>query len=358
MDKTLKLSDFDYELPQELIAQHPLPGRDESRLLVLNRQTGGIEHKKFFNIVEYLNEGDVLVLNDTKVIPARLIGKRRTGARVEALLIKQDNNGNWHTMLNTNAKLRIGDEVIFEGGAIRGWIMDRPLPKEWVIRFESAEDFLSVLSRVGRMPLPPYIKRKSPSPTPLPEGERDWVVEDRERYQTVFARKEGAIAAPTASLHFTNNLLDKIKDRGVKIVFVTLHVGPGTFLPIESEDIEKHVMQTECYTFPGEAAAAVLQAKKEGRRVIAVGSTSCRVLETTARDGVIKESSGWTDLFIYPQYRFKIVDVLITNFHLPKTTLLLLVSAFAGREEILAAYETAKKEGYRFYSYGDAMLII
>ncbi|HHT9126905.1 MAG TPA: tRNA preQ1(34) S-adenosylmethionine ribosyltransferase-isomerase QueA [Candidatus Brocadiia bacterium] len=356
----MRLSDFDYELPHELIAQHPLPVRDESRLLVLNRKTGNIEHRKFFNIVEYLNTGDVLVLNDTKVIPAKLIGKRQTGAKVEALLIKQDNNGNWHAMLNTNAKLRIGEEIIFEDGAIRGTLADRPQPKGWIIHLESLQPSalspqpctLDVLSRVGRIPLPPYIKRV------VSDEQRAMSNEDRERYQTVFAQKEGAIAAPTAGLHFTDTLLDKIKCRGIEIVFVTLHVGPGTFLPIEFEDIEKHVMQREYYEFPEKSASVISQAKKEGRRIIAVGSTSCRVLEATARSGTTEVSSGWTNLFIYPPYRFKVVDVLITNFHLPKTTLLLLVSAFAGRKEILTAYEIAKKERYRFYSYGDAMLII
>jgi S-adenosylmethionine:tRNA ribosyltransferase-isomerase len=366
MDKTLRLSDFDYELPRELIAQHPTQVRDESRLLVLNRRTGAIEHRNFFNIVEYLNKGDVLVLNDTKVIPVRIIGRRKTGARVEALLCgsavtpplqglpqRQTDGNNWYAMLNTNARLKVGEQIIFENGAIIGTLLNRPDPKQWIIDFEPEENFMAVLNRVGRMPLPPYIKRTS--------GEtcnETILKEDRERYQTVFARWEGAIAAPTASLHFTSSLLEKIKAAGIELVFVLLHVGPGTFLPIESEDVEKHVMQKEYYEISKDAAHAIRQAKDDGRRVVAVGSTSCRALETIAKNSIIQASSGWTDLFIYPPYKFKTVDALITNFHLPKTTLLLMVSAFAGRKEILTAYETAKKEGYRFYSYGDAMLII
>ena len=342
----MKVSDFDYTLPKELIAKFPAEPRDSSRLMVLNRKTGEIEHRIFRDIKEYLREGDLLVLNDTKVIPARLYGELPTGAKVEVLLVRQVEPGTWEVMGRPAKKLKPGRRVIFSpelSAEVLKYLGEgRRLLK---FRYPEGKEFMEILSRIGRVPLPPYIERE----------ERP---EDREKYQTVFAKKEGSVAAPTAGLHFTPELLKELKEMGVIIKTVTLHVGPGTFKPVKVERVEEHRMDYETYTVPPETAAEVNRAKEEGRRVIAVGTTVVRTLESAAdEEGFVKSGEGSTNLFIYPGYRFKVIDALITNFHLPRSTLLMLVCAFAGKEKVLNAYREAVKEGYRFYSFGDAMFI-
>ncbi|GAB6157335.1 tRNA preQ1(34) S-adenosylmethionine ribosyltransferase-isomerase QueA [Desulfotomaculum varum] len=341
----MKLKDFDYHLPEELIAQEPIEKRDQSRLMVVHRDSRDLEHKVFRDLVEYLRPGDVLVMNESKVLPARIFGtKTSTGAKIEVLLLRQIAESRWEALVKPGKKARVGDVLDFGEGLMTGSILDHTEAGGRIIEFSYREPFLQVLERLGTMPLPPYIKK------PLA---------DRQRYQTVYARQEGSAAAPTAGLHFTHELLDEIRNRGVKTVTVLLHVGLGTFRPVQTENIEKHVMHSEYYEITPQAAEEINKVKERGGRVIAVGTTSVRTLETAGNaEGLVLPGSGMTDIFIYPGYKFKVIDGLITNFHLPKSTLLMLVSALAGREKILAAYRTAVQEKYRFFSFGDAMLII
>ena len=340
----MQLSDFYYDLPQELIAQDPLLKRDNSRLMVLNREEGTIEHKHFYDVISYLKEGDCLVINDTKVIPARLIGEKEgTGAAIEVLLLKRLDDCTWETLVKPGKKARVGARIIFGGGKLVGEVIDIVEEGNRIVRFEYEGIFEEILDELGQMPLPPYITHK---------------LEDKNRYQTVYAEHEGSAAAPTAGLHFTKELLEEIKAKGIKIAHVTLHVGLGTFRPVKEDNILDHHMHSEFYMIDEKAADTINAAKRAGGRIICVGTTSCRTLESAAKeDGTIEPTSGWTDIFIYPGYRFKILDSLITNFHLPESTLLMLVSALAGREHVLAAYQEAIENKYRFFSFGDAMFI-
>lgn len=341
----MKTSDFYYDLPKELIAQDPLEDRSASRLLCLDRRSGGIVHDTFRNIVHYLRPGDCLVINDTKVIPARLYGhKADTGALIEILLLKRKENDIWETLVKPGKKARPGAEILFGDGILKGTVLDIVEEGNRLIRFSYDGIFEEILDQLGEMPLPPYITHK---------------LKDRNRYQTVYARNEGSAAAPTAGLHFTKELLKQVEDMGVKIAHVTLHVGLGTFRPVKVEDVTEHHMHSEFYVVEEEQARLINDTRKAGGRIISVGTTSCRTLESAADDeGVLRAGSGWTDIFIYPGYRFKMIDGLITNFHLPESTLLMLVSALAGKDHIMAAYEEAVKERYRFFSFGDAMLIV
>ena len=341
----MKTSDFYYELPKELIAQDPLEDRSSSRLMHLDRITGAVEHRHFRDIKEYLNPGDCLVINDTKVIPARLYGhKAGTDALIEILLLKRKEKDVWETLVKPGKKCRPGAEISFGDGILKGTVLDVVEEGNRLIRFTYEGIFEEILDRLGEMPLPPYITHK---------------LKDKNRYQTVYAKHEGSAAAPTAGLHFTEELLREIRDMGVKIAHVTLHVGLGTFRPVKVEEVTEHHMHSEFYVVEEEQAALINETRKQGGRIIAVGTTSCRTLESAAaEDGTLKAGSGWTDIFIYPGYRFKILEGLITNFHLPESTLVMLVSALAGREHILAAYEEAIRERYRFFSFGDAMFII
>ncbi len=340
----MKTSDFAYDLPKELIAQDPLSDRSSSRLMVLSKETGNVEHRIFSDITEYLKEGDCLVLNDTKVIPARLIGvKTDTGANVEVFLLKRKEDNVWETLVRPGKKLRIGAKVSFGDGLLKCTIEDVLDDGNRLVRFSYEGIFEEILDKLGQMPLPPYITHK---------------LKDKNRYQTVYAKYEGSAAAPTAGLHFTNALLDKIRSMGVKVCFVTLHVGLGTFRPVKVEDVFEHHMHSEWYRVSEDTAKTINETKIAGGRVICVGTTSCRTLESAAEDnGYISAKSSDTDIFIYPGYKFKVMDALITNFHLPESTLLMLVSAFAGKDNIMAAYEEAIKERYRFFSFGDAMFI-
>ncbi len=349
-EMSTQLSGYDYRLPRELIAQKPLENRDDARLLVLRRDTGKIEHRKFHEITNYLLAGDLLVLNNTKVMPAQIIGKKPSGASVELLLIEEQEKNRWRAFIKSNAKLRKGEIININHDTISLNLSEKFEDGSWSLIFNSNTNIKELLWQIGKMPLPPYIKRPRNNDLLSPF--------DRERYQTVFAQKEGAIAAPTAGLHFSPETLAKIKHSGVEIAFITLHVGLGTFLPIKTEDIRAHHMHREYYECPEEVIRKIKKTRDQKGRVVATGSTSCRVLETIAGNNGTPQLSGWTNLFIYPPYNFKYVDILITNFHLPKTTLLLLVSAFAGRDNIMNAYETAIREGYRFFSYGDCMMII
>ncbi|HHT9109705.1 MAG TPA: tRNA preQ1(34) S-adenosylmethionine ribosyltransferase-isomerase QueA [Candidatus Brocadiaceae bacterium] len=348
-----RLSGYDYQLPRDLIAQKPLENRNDSRLLILHRDTGKIEHRKFHEITNYLLAGDLLVLNNTKVMPAQIIGKKPSGASVELLLIEEQEKNRWRAFIKSNAKLRKGEIININHDTISLNLSEKFEDGSWSLIFNSNENIKELLHQIGKMPLPPYIKRAR-NDDPLSPF-------DRKRYQTVFAQKEGAIAAPTAGLHFSPETLAKIKHSGVEIAYITLHVGIGTFLPIKTDDIRDHHMHREYYECSEEIIRTIKKTRGQKGRVIATGSTSCRVLETiagnTGNNGT-PQLSGWTNLFIYPPYDFKYVDALITNFHLPKTTLLLLVSAFAGRKNIMNAYETAISEGYRFFSYGDCMIIL
>ena len=341
----MDLHDFYYELPRELIAQDPLEDRSGSRLLVLNRSTGETEHHIFREIREYLRPGDCLVVNDTKVIPARLIGSREgTGAKIEVLLLKRRADDVWETLVKPGKKARPGVRLCFGDGLLRGEVLEVVEEGNRLIRFTYEGIFEEILDRLGQMPLPPYITHQ---------------LKDRNRYQTVYAKHAGSAAAPTAGLHFTPELLDEIRKKGVQIAHVTLHVGLGTFRPVKVEAIEDHHMHSEFYVVEEEQARIINETRAGGGRIIAVGTTSCRTLESAAdEDGVLRAGSGWTDIFIYPGYEFRLTDCLITNFHLPESTLLMLVSALAGRERILKAYEAAVKERYRFFSFGDAMFII
>ncbi len=341
----MKLSDFDFQLPEELIAQEPVEKRDQSRLMVVHRGSGAIEHKTFREIIEYLRPGDVLVMNESKVLPTRIFGtKTSTGAKIELLLLRQVAPNRWEALVKPGKKARTGDMLDFGNGLMTGSILDHTDVGGRIIEFSYREPFLQVLERIGTMPLPPYIKK------PLA---------DQQRYQTVYARQEGSAAAPTAGLHFTRELLEEIRAKGVKTVTVLLHVGLGTFRPVQVEDITRHSMHQEYFEITPQAAEEINRAKNRGGRVIAVGTTSVRSLETSCdENGQVLPGSGMTGIFIYPGYKFKVIDGLITNFHLPKSTLLMLVSALAGREKILAAYRLAVQEKYRFFSFGDAMFII
>ena len=341
----MKRQDFYFELPEELIAQDPLEDRSSSRLLVLDKHTGEVTHHVFREITEYLNPGDCLVINDTKVIPARLIGnKEGTGAKVEVLLLKRKENDVWETLVKPGRKMKPGARLSFGDGLLTGEEQEVVEEGNRLIRFSYQGIFEEILDQLGQMPLPPYITHQ---------------LEDKNRYQTVYAKHSGSAAAPTAGLHFTPELLEKIKEKGVEIAHVTLHVGLGTFRPVKADDILEHHMHSEFYRIEASEAEKINHAKDSGHRVICVGTTSCRTVESAAGDdGRLKECSGWTEIFIYPGYEFKILDGLITNFHLPESTLIMLVSALAGREHVLAAYEEAVKEKYRFFSFGDACLII
>ena len=339
----MKTSDFYYDLPQELIAQDPLEDRSASRLMVLDKQTGKIQHHIFKEIVNYLNPGDCLVINDTKVIPARLYGaKVGTDAKIEVLLLKRKENNIWETLVKPGKKAKIGTKISFGEGLLIGEVMDIVEEGNRLIQFTYEGIFEEILDKLGQMPLPPYITHQ---------------LKDKNRYQTVYAKHDGSAAAPTAGLHFTPELLEEIRAKGVNIAHVTLHVGLGTFRPVKVEDVTQHHMHSEFYVVEEDQAALINETKKKGGKIISVGTTSLRTLESAStEDGILKAGSGWTDIFIYPGYRFKIVDRLITNFHLPESTLIMLVSALAGKEHIMAAYEEAVKDKYRFFSFGDAML--
>ena len=341
----LKTSEFYYDLPKELIAQTPLEPRDSSRLLVLGRESGSIEHKHFYDIIDYLNEGDCLIVNDSRVLPARIFGtKKETGANVEFLLLRQVSTNKWETLCKPGKKAKVGAEFEFGGGILKAVVTEVKDDGNRIVDFDSDENFFSTLDKIGQMPLPPYITEK---------------LEDKERYQTVYSHELGSAAAPTAGLHFTTELMDRIKNKGIKIGYVTLHVGLGTFRPVKVDDVTKHKMHSEHYEIPQETVDIISETKRNGKRVIAVGTTSCRTLESVASEfGKIKACEGWTDIFIYPGYKFKVLDGLITNFHLPESTLIMLVSAFAGYDNIMNAYKTAVDERYRFFSFGDAMAIL
>ena len=340
----MKVTEFDYELPEELIAQTPIEKRDESRLMVLNRKEHTIEHKTFKDIIDYLEPGDCLVRNNTKVIPARIYGKKETGANIEFLLLNNIEGDIWETIVRPGNKLHIGTKVIFGDGLLEAEILDTMPGGTRKVRFKYQGIFNEILDKIGLMPLPPYIH----------EG-----LKENDRYQTVYAKYEGSAAAPTAGLHFTDKLLKEIEQKGIKIANVTLHVGIGTFRPVKVENIEEHNMHSEHFYIKQEDADKINETKKNGKRVIAIGTTSCRVLETISseKNGMVKEAEGDTQIFIYPGYKFKCIDGLITNFHLPESTLLMLVSAFAGKEYVMKAYKEAVEKEYKFFSFGDAMYI-
>lgn len=340
----MKTHDFWYELPEELIAQTPLQQRDASRLMVLNRQSGEVVHRHFYDVIEYLQPGDCLVMNDSRVLPARLLGHRPTGGAVEVLLLRDLGDKKWECLCKPGRKMQPGNEVIFGNGELSAVVTEVLEDGNRVVEFKYEGIFLEVLERLGKMPLPPYIKAE---------------LNDQERYQTVYSREVGSAAAPTAGLHFTEDLLEKIRQKGVKTAFVTLHVGLGTFRPVKAEEITEHHMHSELCMMSAETAAVLNETKAAGGRVICVGTTSCRTLESLVNeDGSFEAKSKWTEIFIYPGYTFKAMDGLITNFHLPESTLVMLVSAFAGREHVLNAYNEAVRERYRFFSFGDAMCII
>ena len=340
----MKTKDFYFDLPEELIAQHPLKDRESSRMMILDKNTDEIGHKHFSDIVDYLEEGDCLVLNNTRVLPARIFGQRAdTGGKIEFLLLKRIEGDKWETLVKPGKKAKIGSKIVFGDGMLLATVLDVIEGGARIVEFEYDGIFEEILDKLGEMPLPPYIKEK---------------LEDKERYQTVFSKHEGSAAAPTAGLHFTNELLDKIRDKGVEIVYITLHVGLGTFRPVKVDDISEHEMHSEYYEISEETAQKINLAKEKGGKVISVGTTSTRTLESVAdENGKICTKKGWTDIFIYPGYKFKIVDEIITNFHLPESTLIMLVSAFAGKEKVLKAYDKAVEERYRFFSFGDAMFI-
>ncbi len=340
----MKTEEFDFELPESLIAQNPIEKRDESKMLTLDRETGEIEHKRFYQITENLEAGDTLVLNDTKVIPARLYGKKKeTGGKVELLLVGEEEEKTWLVMARPAKKLKVGTTVIFKEGLLEGTVTEERKEGLRMVRFKYSGDFYEVLDQLGEMPLPPYI------------GE---TLQNPDRYQTIYSKNRGSVAAPTAGLHFTDEVINKLEKKGVNIAYITLHVGLGTFKPVEAEDIADHKMHAEFYHLSAEVADLINKTKLQGKRVIAVGTTSCRTLESIdGKDGKTVATSGWTDIFIYPGYKFQRVDGLITNFHLPKSTLIMLVSAFAGKDNTMKAYQEAIDQKYRFYSFGDAMFI-
>ena len=340
----MRVEEFNYELPKELIAQTPYDKRDEARLMVLDKQNKSTEHKTFKDVIDYLNPGDCLVINDTKVIPARLYGKKDTGANVEFLLLKRLEGDEWEAMVRPGNKLKVGTKVEFGNGILRAEILEVLPGGNRKVKFEYKGIFNEILDQIGLMPLPPYITEK---------------LEDKDKYQTVYAKYEGSAAAPTAGLHFTEELLERVKEKGIEIAKVTLHVGIGTFRPVKVENVEEHSMHSEHYYIKAEEAEKINNAKKNGKRIIAVGTTSCRVLESVANEeGKVKEIEGDTSIFIYPGYKFKCIDSLITNFHLPESTLIMLVSSLAGKEFVMNAYEEAVKEKYKFFSFGDAMIIL
>jgi len=339
----VKTHDFWYHLPEELIAQTPLEQRDTSRLLVLDRHSGDVEHRHFYDVLDYLQPGDCLVMNDSRVLPARLLGHRPTGGAVELLLLKDLGDKKWECLAKPGRKLQAGQEVVFGNGELTATVVSVQEDGNRIVEFHYQGIFLEVLERLGKMPLPPYIKAE---------------LQDQERYQTVYSREVGSAAAPTAGLHFTKELLQRIQEKGIRTAFVTLHVGLGTFRPVKAEEISEHHMHSELCMMSQKTADILNETKKAGGRVICVGTTSCRTLESLVNeDGSFSEKTKWTDIFIFPGYMFKAMDALITNFHLPESTLVMLVSAFAGRENVLAAYEEAVKERYRFFSFGDAMFI-
>lgn len=340
----MKTSDFYYDLPKELIAQTPVDPRDSSRLLILGRNNGEIEHKHFYDIIEYLHEGDLLVVNDSRVLPARIFGiKEETGARVEFLLLKQISGNKWETLCKPGKKAKEGTKFTFGDGLLKATVVEVKDDGNRVVDFECDENFFAALDKIGQMPLPPYITEE---------------LKDKERYQTVYSHELGSAAAPTAGLHFTKELMDRIREKGINIANVTLHVGLGTFRPVKVDDVTNHKMHSEHYEVPEETAKLIKQTKENGGRVIAVGTTSCRTLESVATQyGEIIACDGFTDIFIYPGYKFKVLDGLITNFHLPESTLIMLVSAFAGFDNVMNAYKNAVDEKYRFFSFGDAMFI-
>ena len=340
----MKTSDFWYDLPEELIAQTPLQQRDSSRLLVLDRVSGEVQHRHFYDILDYLNPGDCLVLNDSRVLPARLLGHRPTGGAVEVLLLRDLGNKKWECLCKPGRKMQVGHQVIFGDGELTATVVEVQETGNRVVEFHYEGIFLEVLERLGKMPLPPYIKAE---------------LQDQERYQTVYSREVGSAAAPTAGLHWTPELLEKAREKGIKTAFVTLHVGLGTFRPVQVEDVLNHHMHAELCMINAETADILNKTRAEGGRIICVGTTSCRTLESLVNeDGSFEVKSKWTEIFIYPGYQFKAMQGLITNFHLPESTLVMLVSAFAGRDHVLAAYEEAVKERYRFFSFGDAMCIL
>ena len=339
----MKTSDFNFDLPEELIAQTPLERRDTSRLLTLDKRTGETGHHHFYDIADMLGSGDCLVLNNSRVLPARLIGRRETGGACEVLLLVDRGENVWECLVRPGRKLKSGAKVVFGEGELTGEIVAEVEGGNRLVRFSYEGIFLEVLERLGRMPLPPYIKAE---------------LQESERYQTVYSKVTGSAAAPTAGLHFTPELMEKLTRKGVKLCYVTLHVGLGTFRPVKAEEITEHEMHSEYCVIPQETADIINETKKNGGRVVCVGTTSCRTIESWAgEDGTMKASAGWTNIFIYPGYRFKVLDALITNFHLPESTLIMLVSALAGREHVLAAYQEAVEEKYRFFSFGDAMFI-
>ena len=340
----MKTHDFFYELPEELIAQTPLEQRDASRLMVLDRRSGGVTHRHFYDVIDYLQPGDCLVMNDSRVLPARLLGHRPTGGAVEGLLLRELGDKKWECLCKPGRKMQAGSEVIFGDGELNATVTEVLDDGNRVVEFHYEGIFLEVLERLGKMPLPPYIKAE---------------LEDQERYQTVYSREVGSAAAPTAGLHFTEDLLDQIRAKGIQTAFVTLHVGLGTFRPVKAEEITEHHMHSELCMIGKETADILNETKRNGGRIICVGTTSCRTLESLVNeDGTFEPKSKWTEIFIYPGYTFKAMDGLITNFHLPESTLVMLVSAFAGRENVLNAYQEAVKERYRFFSFGDAMCIM
>ena len=340
----MNVSDFDYELPEELIAQDPIEDRSSSRLLMLDKKTGAIEHHIFRDIIDALNPGDCLVINNTRVIPARLLGvKEDTGAAIEVLLLKRRDNDIWETLVKPGKKMKLGAVVSFGDGSLKGTVVDVVEEGNRLIQFSYEGIFEEILDQLGQMPLPPYITHR---------------LEDKSRYQTVYAKYDGSAAAPTAGLHFTKELLAAIREKGINIAEVTLHVGLGTFRPVKADVVEEHHMHSEYYSVNPETADLINTTRKNGGRIIAVGTTSCRTLESASTpDGVLHAGDGWTEIFIYPGYQFHVVDALITNFHLPKSTLMMLVSALAGRDHIMNAYAEAVKDRYRFFSFGDAMFI-
>ena len=342
---TMNKSDFNYELPESLIAQHPTSERGMSRLLYLEGQTGATRHMMFSDFPGFLHPGDCLVINNTRVIPARLLGKRAdTGTAIEFLLLERKDKDHWETIVRPGRRVRPGHRIVFLPGELEADVLEVLPDGGRIVRFDFSGSWDDLLERAGAIPLPPYIHE---------------ALEDRERYQTVYARTSGSAAAPTAGLHFTQGMLDELRAAGVSVAELTLHVGPGTFRPVKEHDILKHVMHREFYEMSPDCATRINRARQEGHRVIAVGTTSCRVIETvTSEDGQVQPGTGWTDIFIYPGYRFKAIDALLTNFHLPESTLIMLVSAFAGRENILSAYHEAIENHYRFFSFGDAMLIM
>ena len=340
----MKTKDFWYDLPEELIAQTPLEKRDESRLMVLDRTTGAVTHKHFYDLIDYLRPGDCLVMNDSRVLPARLMGHRPTGGAVEVLLLKDLGGKRWECLCRPGKKMQVGQTVFFGDGSLTATVAEVREVGNRVVEFQYEGIFLEILERLGKMPLPPYIKEE---------------LQDQERYQTVYSRESGSAAAPTAGLHFTKDLLQRIREKGVNEAFVTLHVGLGTFRPVKAEEITEHHMHSEFCMMSQETADLLNETKKNGGRIICVGTTSCRTLESLVNeDGTFSEKNAWTEIFIYPGYQFKAMDGLVTNFHLPESTLVMLVSAFAGREHILNAYNIAVRERYRFFSFGDAMLIL